>query len=694
MRTLLKTELNFFRLILWISLIVATIPSTFAYAAGNQKVDSLKIELQKSKSATTKLDILKTLGTEVFEIYPNEAIVYFKQMRDLALKEKKPDYLGEAYGWLAFLYEQQGEVDSALVLNLKSYSLAKELNHKHAMAVLLNNIGAIYKDKGKIDSALYYHNLSLKIRVAVKDKKGMAVSYSNMGLIYQNQGQTNKALAYYNKALLIQERLDDKAEIASTLHNISTLYKEQHEYDKAIAYALKSLAVLKNSDKNYDVAYTLVNLGDLMQLKGEYKQALVYLEQAILIRIKLDDKQGLANSYLKKGMVYFNTDSLKQAIHYASKALEINSALQDLWGKSRSQNLLSEIYFEKGDLNKSEKLALDALTIAQKFGFPITIKESAHILSKIYSRQADWKQAYNMQKLYFLMHDSIQNIDNTRKAIEHNFRYEYRQKNFADSVSFAQKAAFQKLQLSNTKIKLRQQNSIIISIITVLILITLLAYFINVGKKKSDKLLLNILPEIVAEELKSKGFAEAKLINEVTVLFTDFKSFTQLTEKLSPKELVAEINECFSAFDHIMEKYGVEKIKTIGDSYMAAGGLPTANNTHASDVVNAALAIQDFMQTHNEKKMSMGKLLFEIRIGVHTGPVVAGIVGVKKFAYDIWGDTVNMASRMESSGEVGKVNISATTYALVKDKFTCVYRGKVQAKGKGEIDMYFVDAEL
>ncbi|MFM9944199.1 MAG: adenylate/guanylate cyclase domain-containing protein [Bacteroidia bacterium] len=213
-------------------------------------------------------------------------------------------------------------------------------------------------------------------------------------------------------------------------------------------------------------------------------------------------------------------------------------------------------------------------------------------------------------------------------------------------------------------------------------------------KERSDELLLNILPAEIAEELKDTGASKAKSYDEVTVMFTDFKGFTQLSEKLSPKELVAEINECFSAFDHIMHKYGVEKIKTIGDAYMAAGGLPTANNTHPNDVVNAAIAVQQFMQEHKVVKEAAGKLFFEIRIGVHTGPVVAGIVGVKKFAYDIWGDTVNTASRMESSGEVGRVNISGTTYELVKDKFKCTHRGKVIAKGKGEIDMYFVETKI
>ena len=207
------------------------------------------------------------------------------------------------------------------------------------------------------------------------------------------------------------------------------------------------------------------------------------------------------------------------------------------------------------------------------------------------------------------------------------------------------------------------------------------------------ELLLNILPEEVADELKAKGSADAQMIDEVTVLFTDFKGFTQLSEKLSPKALVAEINECFSAFDHIMTKYGIEKIKTIGDAYMAAGGLPIPNATHANDVVNAALEIQAFMQDHKKTRAAAGELFFEIRIGVHTGPVVAGIVGVKKFQYDIWGDTVNTASRMESSGEAGKINISETTFEIVRENFDCKYRGKIEAKNKGLIDMYFVERE-
>ena len=217
---------------------------------------------------------------------------------------------------------------------------------------------------------------------------------------------------------------------------------------------------------------------------------------------------------------------------------------------------------------------------------------------------------------------------------------------------------------------------------------------LQIEKEKSDELLLNILPYDIAMELKEKGSADAKKFENVTVLFTDFEGFSQIAEEMNAVDLVSEIDYCFKEFDRIIQKHNIEKIKTIGDAYMAVGGLPLTNDSHPVDIVNAAIEILEFMEDHKKRKLAESKPVFEIRIGIHSGNVVAGIVGFKKFAYDIWGDTVNVASRMESCGEIGKINISGTTYELVKDQFKCKYRGKIQAKNKGEIDMYFVEGRV
>jgi len=219
-------------------------------------------------------------------------------------------------------------------------------------------------------------------------------------------------------------------------------------------------------------------------------------------------------------------------------------------------------------------------------------------------------------------------------------------------------------------------------------------------KERSEALLHNILPVEVTEELKATGHANARVFDEVTVLFSDFQQFTHISEQLPPEELVASLNEIFEAYDHIMTAHGLEKIKTVGDCYICAGGLQPSSGTqqtsgdqirhNAVQVVRAAQAMMAFLEKFNARQTTAGKPAFEARTGIHTGTVIAGIVGVKKYAYDIWGDTVNIAARMEQSSEAGRINVSGSTYTLVNTEFPCTFRGKVEAKGKGAVDMYFV----
>ena len=217
---------------------------------------------------------------------------------------------------------------------------------------------------------------------------------------------------------------------------------------------------------------------------------------------------------------------------------------------------------------------------------------------------------------------------------------------------------------------------------------------IKAEKERSEDLLLNILPMKIAEELKENGKVEPEYHESVTVVFTDFTKFTQFTELLTPHELVAELNHCFSFFDQVVEKYKLEKLKTIGDAYMFAGGVPEGRNDNSTCCLHASLEISEFIQKRRAEKLSLGQPYFDIKIGVHTGPVIAGVVGSKKFVYDIWGDAVNTAARMESTCEAGKINVSQSTFDLEKDRFEFKSRGQIQAKNKGLLSMYYLESAL
>jgi class 3 adenylate cyclase len=213
-------------------------------------------------------------------------------------------------------------------------------------------------------------------------------------------------------------------------------------------------------------------------------------------------------------------------------------------------------------------------------------------------------------------------------------------------------------------------------------------------KVRSEALLLNILPAMIADELKSRGEVEPKYFGCVTIMFADFKGFTRFAETAEPRTLVNDLDQFFSAFDDIVERHNLEKLKTIGDAYMCAGGLPEENKTHPIDACRAALEIQAFMARANRQRERMHLPPWELRIGIHTGPVMAGVVGSKKFTYDIWGDAVNVAARIESAGVPGRIALSENTYNRVKATFECEHHGLIEAKNRGTLDTYFLSTQM
>ena len=338
------------------------------------------------------------------------------------------------------------------------------------------------------------------------------------------------------------------------------------------------------------------------------------------------------------------------------------------------------------------ELASAGLAIAQEHGLRKEELDNLFPLATACEGLGRAAEALRYFKRYHALSDSLINTEAASRLTDAALTLDFQKQQLADSLITVQREREAEVSLS----KERARRNLLIIAGLVAMVFGSISYRqrrrTQKALKRSDELLLNILPEEVAEELKAKGHADAKHFDNVTILFTDFKGFTSVAEHLTPVELVEELNTCFKAFDHIITARGIEKIKTIGDAYMCAGGLPVPASSTPAGVVQAALDMQAFMKARKAERDAQGKPAFAMRVGIHTGPVVAGIVGVKKFAYDIWGDTVNIASRMESSGEVGQVNISEATYALVKDEpgITFVPRGKVQAKGKGEMEMFFV----
>lgn len=660
-------------------------------AQASGKIDSLQNAYNQTGNPATKTLLLEEKIGNTYSTNPKLAIQYCEELKLHGEKLKDDNINISAMGWMAFLYEQQGDIEKALNLYQESLVLARKLNNKKNQGTLLNNIAAIYKDKGMIGEALEYHEKSMAIKKSINDQEGLATSLNNIGLIFQNQGQIAKALENYLQALKYHERAGNKEDMAILYHNIATVYKDLKDYDQAIQFEEKCLKIYENLNRPYDLAPSILAMGDLMFLKNKQEEAVALIRKSIDLREKIDDKQGLGNSYKALGNFFLTKGETDKAIFLFGKSLQNFKEAGDSWGESKCLNSMAKTYLAMGNYNEAGNHAREAISIAQKLGFPLTIQESAELLSEIYSKEKKWDKAYTMQKLFLQMRDSVRNEENARLTIKRNFQYEYNKKVLADSLAFLQKEKIKNLAIENRNIELKRQRYLMFSVGIGLLLISALAVSIYKGKQKSDELLLNILPYETAMELKKKGEAAAREFESVTVLFTDFKGFTQISERLNPAELVAEIDDCFSAFDEIMAEHGMEKIKTIGDAYMAAGGLPVKNKTHPVDAVMAAMAILKTMDSIQKEKQLNNLPFFEIRIGIHTGPVVAGIVGTRKFAYDIWGDTVNTASRMESSGEAGKINISGSTYALIKDHFNCTYRGKVAAKGKGEIDMYFVE---
>ncbi len=579
--------------------------------------------------------------------------------------------------------------------------------YKKYLGAALNNAAVDIQNKGNSVLALQYYLQSLSLREEVKDTAGIGETLNNIGLIYHAQGNIPMAVDYYQRSLKFQEQIDDVAGMSTTLLNLGVISSDHGDLIKARDYFEKSLRLQTGTGDEYGRAHSLSNLAKIYQSQGNYDKARTTYLESLSIREKINDRKGIAYSLLNIGTLIALSDSLDHSNpvpEELSKSLAIFEQMEDKEGIAYVTYQISQLYFRNREYVKAKYFALKALKLGRELGYPEQIRNASGVLYHVYKELKEDKEALSMYELYVFMRDSISNEEIRRISLGKQFQYEFDKRTTADSV----KAAEQQKVMSAMVSEERTQRMAVTGVLAIMIVFA--AFMLNrwrvirkqklqiqaknaelsEEKKKSDDLLLNILPAQTAEELKKTGQAAPRKYAEVSVMFTDFVNFTLAASVMDADALVHEIHHCYSAFDRIISAYPIEKIKTIGDGYMCASGLPVPNAYHAACMVTAALEIQRFMEHYKQERKRLGRNYFEARVGIHSGPVISGVVGTKKFAYDIWGDTVNIAARVEAGGSAGKVAISQHTFEHVKNLFETEYHGKLATADTHDVKVYFV----
>ncbi len=594
-----------------------------------------------------------------YHTQPDTAILLAKELLNMTLRTGDQPESVRTCELLGYLYFRTGRYTEARTNYEQGLEIANEIGDTLGKAYILMRTGYIFHDNGDLSTALNYYQGSLEAFQAIKDQSGIAGVFIEFGSIYLEKKAWEQSLQYYSEALKIYDSLGINEEKAPILLNMGQLYLDQGDLGQALENFRNGLAAYEVLKDQLGIASGYAGLGDTHFEMGQYDLAREYQLESLRLSEEIEDVQGITHSLLSLAEIYQYDKDYQQAIASCERSLLLARQLEDIGEQSASCECLYNSFRAMGRA----------------------------------------EEALGYHEMMLLLTDSLRSEESSR-ALQH---MEFAQQMLADSMrQVEEEMAREVVHQEELRKKDRNRNMALGAGFFFLLLsggfysrwryVRKSRAIIEKEKERSENLLLNILPAEIAEELKEKGKAAARDFDLVSILFTDFQGYTEKAEKLSAQDLVGEIDHCFKAFDLICEKYGIEKIKTIGDAYMAAGGLPVPSSDSVVNTVLAGLEMQAFMIERIAFRIEEGEIPFDMRLGIHTGPVVAGIVGVKKFQYDIWGDTVNIASRMESGGMTGKVNISGDTYVQIRDNpsFNFEPRGKIEVKGKGEMEMWFV----
>jgi adenylate cyclase len=583
--------------------------------------------------------------------------------------------------------------------------LSTSKNYAYGQSVALNHQGYLLEQTNQ-NQSLEKYKKALEIASRENFDKLKGTIFNNLSIVYALTGEYYLSVQFLLQLLSLAEETNDTLRIAVALNNIGLRYLDMDNPETSINFFKRAMLLNTAVGNEKRFATNLSNLALAYQIKGSTDSAYQYHREALKLHSRENDYYKMQFGYQALSVLYSDMGQLTKAWTAFDSAFLLAELTNDQYSVTNLKVVKADLLNRENRFNEAIAELKEAETKSLEMNFRPVLLDLYKEMVVSYRRLNLFEKAFQYNEKYLALRDSLQNIE-TKKARARLMEYEM-EKSEREKEFLSRNIELQNLTIKRQKLL---RNFIIIIILFVFVLLVLLWQrfkfirrtglelkekneLIETEKQRSDILLQNILPAEIAAELKIHGSAKVKHYEMVTVMFIDFKGFTRMAEVMTPEQLVGQLDYCFKTYDNITDLHQIEKIKTIGDAYMCAGGLPIADDTNPIKIVEAACDIKKFMDEYKQARIAANLPYFEARIGIHTGPVIAGIVGHRKFAYDIWGDTVNIAARMETGGETGKINISQTTYEKVKDRFKCTYRGKLETKNKGFLDMFYVDCRL
>jgi class 3 adenylate cyclase/tetratricopeptide (TPR) repeat protein len=714
--------------------------------AQTKLTDSLITLIASTGENEQKVDLLIKLARAYTRIDMVQAAVHAERAQQLAEKLGYKKGLGAALNIQGFVLGYQGDLQGGLALLNKALEIRTSIDDQQGISGTLNNFGVLYDIHGQYEKAIKYYTQALAIVENLHDSVSVVTTLGNLAALYVQIGQYERAIECSKRAIVMMQAMNDNIGIAEEYSNIARIYIDQGKYLDALEYCLKALVIAEENNQlrtksgleckigmiyksmgNLDLAldYTLrskktaeqsgdkllisesiLNLAVVYEEMHRVREAVASFEQLITLSKQINNRHNLSAAYNNLANIYLKQGNPEQASKYYLKSLEIKKEIGDKRGEAITTLNVGVAYQKAGQYAEAFRWTQKAWRLGKEYGLKEVEVTALGNLAEISANQRDFKQAWEYMVTYTEQKDTLLNKEMSKQIAEMQTKYETEKKE--------KEIQLLKRDREIAALEYSRQRLMLYSFIGGSILLAALALvsynryrfkkkaeavlqeknlkleeanrIIEIERDKSEQLLLNVLPPSIAARLKDKEETIADKYSEATILFADIAGFTKLSATTPPDELVRLLNDIFTRFDALTEKYGLEKIKTIGDCYMVVGGLPVNNHRHCEAVIDMAMEMIRAMEQFNAAR----NLSMRVRIGINTGEVVAGVIGRKKFIYDLWGDVVNTASRMESHGEPSKIHVTDAVFQAMKDKYRFEDRGVIDIKGKGQMRTYFL----